>query len=123
VIPSGPILPPNVNLLASQSQFPPPHYAIFFVTRFTSQTESQFLQNAGGSVFSGNVNAKNPGPRLRVFHDLDQMTRHFCGKTATLKFWKSEIRDLDFAAPWGRAKCARADYRVGFENQISIHGG
>jgi len=113
----------NVNLLASRSQFPPPHYAIFFVTRFTSQTESQFLQNAGGSVFSSNVNAKNPGPRLRVFHDLDQMTRHFCGKTATLKFWKSEIRDLDFAAPWGRAKCARADYRVGFENQISIHGG
>jgi len=88
VIPSGPTLPPNVNLLASRSQFPPPHYAIFFVTRFTSQ-----------------------------------MTRHFCGKTATLKFWKSEIRDLDFAAPWGRAKCARADYRVGFENQISIHGG
>jgi hypothetical protein len=75
------------------------------------------------AFFSGNVNAKNPGLGLRVLHDLDQMTRHFSGKTAALKFWKSEIRNLDFAAPWGRAKCARADYRVGFENQISIHGG
>ena len=123
VIPSGPILPPNVNLLASQSQFPPPHYAIFFVTRFAGETESQFLQDAVGSVFLRQRKRKNPGPRLRVLHDLDQMTRHFCGKAATLEFWKSEIRDLDSAAPRRRAKCARADYRVGFENQISIHGG
>jgi hypothetical protein len=76
------------------------------------------------AFFSGNVNAKTlvPGCMSSTIW-INQMTRHFCGKAATLKFWKSEIRDLDFAAPWGRAKCARADYRVGFENQISIHGG
>jgi hypothetical protein len=122
VIPSGPTLPPNVNLLASRSQFPPPHYAIFFVTRFAGETESQFLQNAVGSVFLRQRKRKNPGltPCPSRFGSNDAP---FSGKTAALKFWKSEIRNLDFAAPWGRAKCARADYRVGFENQISIHGG
>jgi hypothetical protein len=103
---------------ATRSQFPPPHYAIFFVTRFAGETESQFLQDAVGSVFLRQRKRKNPGPRLRVLHDLDQMTRHFCGKAATLKFWKSEIRDLDSDAPRRRAKCARADYRVGRKPDI-----
>ena len=38
MIPSGPTLPPKVNLLASGSQFPPPHYAIFYVTRLAGET-------------------------------------------------------------------------------------
>jgi hypothetical protein len=74
VIPSGPTLPPKVNLLASRSQFPPPHYAIFFVTRFAGETESQFLQDRLESVFLRQRKRKNPGPGLRVPHDLDQMT-------------------------------------------------
>ena len=119
VIPSGPILPPNVNLLV-----PPGANFHRHTTRSSSSRVSPAKPNPNfykmrlEAFFSGNVNAKNSASRLRVLRDLDQMTRHFCGKAATLKFWKSEIRDLDSDAPRRRAKCARADYRVGRKPDI-----
>ena len=81
------------------------------------------LQDAGGSILLRQRKRKNPGPGLRVLHDLDQMTPHFGGKTTTLKSWKSKIRDLDFSVLRRRTKCARADYRVVSRTRYPIHGG
>jgi hypothetical protein len=81
VIPSGPILSSERQLTCQPEPIPTANYAIFFVTRFAGETESQFLQDAVGSVFLRERKRKNPGPRLHVLHDLDQMTRHFCGKS------------------------------------------
>src|SRR5437763_8771545 len=98
---------------------PSPHDELILIARFASETESQFLQDAVGSVFLRQRKRKNPGPGLCVLHNLNQMTRHFSSEPATLKFWKSEICDLDFAVPRRRTKCAGSNDNSVFNRQIA----
>lgn len=102
-----------------RGKLPSPHYAIVFITRFSGKIEPELSQNTVRNVLLRQGEGKDSDARYGGLRDFNQMTRHFGSKTTTLKFWKSEIRYLDFAIPRGRTKCSRADYRVLFKNQTS----